>query len=461
MTEHDQLDPLEDENSEVASDSSRPQKLLEVASHCLKTGLYTDVTFIVGERKFPAHRLVMDSISDYFKSLFKAKVYSQGEVIIENVSAESFQILLDFAYNGRVEITFDNVSRLLLAADYFTIDFIREWCMQHIVLYINIENVCDVIMFALEHNLHDLLDSAIGFLKKNVDGVSKNDTFSSLEPKFLSALFNDDNLILYNHNIPLKPLDSEKLLLEVIMRYITLREKKNKTFDAKTLLGTVRWPILNEKTIVSCLHNLPNFAHCDVINKFVQLSNPATRFSDLDIAKVKETWMKPRHILVSLHSSNTVYAIKENVLLSCINVDFNNEISRVDIWTRRWDGRPVIGKIKVVYRNVNTPDEVLEYSQGDGKSSIGHESLDLRPGEFITKVVVKSGKVIDNLYFETNMKQKLGPCGGPGGDMAVEKGEDEMSSYLYDISCCSELTLGATAICNLMLRWVTFKVKDT
>ncbi|KAK0050816.1 actin-binding protein IPP [Biomphalaria pfeifferi] len=316
-------------------------------------------------------------------------------------------------------------------------------------------------MFALEHNLQDLLDSAIGFLKKNVDGVSKNDTFSSLEPKFLSALFNDDNLILYNHNIPLKPLDSEKLLLEVIMRYITLREKKNKTFDAKTLLGSVRWPVLNEKTIVSCLHNLPNFAHCDVINKFVQLSNPATRFSDLDIAKVEETWMKPRHILVSLHSSNTLYAIKENVLLSCINVDFNNEISRVDVWTRSWDGRPVIGKIKVVYRNVNTPNEVLEYSQGDDKSSIGHESLDLRPGEFITKVVVKSGKLIDNLYFETNMKQKLGPCGGPGGDMAVEKGEDEMSSYLYDISCCSELTLGATAICNLMLRWVTFKVKDT
>lgn len=55
----------------------RPQKLLEVASHCLKTGLYTDVTFIVGERKFPAHRLVMDSISDYFKSLFKVSLNLQ------------------------------------------------------------------------------------------------------------------------------------------------------------------------------------------------------------------------------------------------------------------------------------------------------------------------------------------------------------------------------------------------
>ncbi|KAH9498981.1 hypothetical protein Btru_004128 [Bulinus truncatus] len=383
-------------------------------------------------------------------------INNEREVIIDDIKAEDFEIILKYASTGVMELTSQNAASLLLAADYLKIEFIRINCIKHMSSYLTIQNVCSVINFSSRHKIQNLLISATKFLKKNVDAVSRNAAFSSLEPYFLVELFKDDNLLLFHQNIFLKPIAAEKLILEAVLRYISMREPEVKKEDVVLLLSTVRWPMLNQMAVERCLQDFPLFKYRDTVDSLVR---PATdsggeeTFSNPEIKELKQNWFKQRNLSMCLYSTKVRYAETKHLFPVCNKVDYNNEIKKVDIWIRTWDGRPVIAKIQLSFRNIKHEEPLDDYSKGQNTEI--HESFKLKKGENITKVVVKSGKIIDSLYFETNLNRTFGPFGGPGGTAYEEKGKDGKCSYLYDICCNSAMTQGSTALYDLILRWVT------
>ncbi|KAI8779151.1 kelch-like protein 1 [Biomphalaria glabrata] len=472
MTEHDQLDPLEDENSEVASDSSRPQKLLEVASHCLKTGLYTDVTFIVGERKFPAHRLVMDSISDYFKSLFKIDENDIGEVSLSSVSPEDFGIILNFAYTGELNINEDNVQNILIAADFFQVKFVKDKCIHFIESHLEVDNVCDVILFARTFLLSDLEEKTVKFLKENLDSVSRNKRFPALDPDLLIQLIQDDNLILWSNKVLLKSMARERLVLNAVLRYMSARKELDDNY-LEMLMCSVRLPELPLSVIEDCLLNFDCIRDNNVIQRVIKLREKAVRYLNkkardnfqltdlsINVSNVPENWFRARHLpnyIISTgrrrHAAGGEVGRCTGLPISSIS-DPNSEIHRIDIWVRQWDGHSVVGGLKLSYRNSGG---YKECSRGDCHSLTEHYFVELEPEEFIIKVVVGSGYLIDRLGFETNLGRVCGPFGGIGGGKNTEKAPDGSFSYLFDINCDSVTAQGSDAIHNLILRWITFQ----
>ena len=68
---------------------------------------YKDVTFVVKDTRVMAHRLILAAQSDYFDRLLfgEMKEAQTGAVIpLEDTPAESFRLLLKFAYTGKLKM---------------------------------------------------------------------------------------------------------------------------------------------------------------------------------------------------------------------------------------------------------------------------------------------------------------------------------------------------------------------
>ena len=66
-----------------------------------------DVTFVVEDTRVMAHRLILAAQSDYFDRLLFGEMREAhtGAVIpLEDTPAESFQLLLEFAYTGKLKM---------------------------------------------------------------------------------------------------------------------------------------------------------------------------------------------------------------------------------------------------------------------------------------------------------------------------------------------------------------------
>ncbi|XP_046848322.1 BTB/POZ domain-containing protein 9-like isoform X2 [Xenia sp. Carnegie-2017] len=73
----------------------------------LQSSEFTDVTFIVEDKSFPAHRAFLASRCEYFRALLYGGMresWSQREIVLNDISARSFDSILKYIYTGRVHL---------------------------------------------------------------------------------------------------------------------------------------------------------------------------------------------------------------------------------------------------------------------------------------------------------------------------------------------------------------------
>lgn len=72
----------------------------------LKSGEHTDVTFLVGGVRFPVHRIILASRCTFFRILLYGEMKEaqpgNDEIVLHDMSPESFRILLEYVYSGKV-----------------------------------------------------------------------------------------------------------------------------------------------------------------------------------------------------------------------------------------------------------------------------------------------------------------------------------------------------------------------
>lgn len=81
-------------------------------------------------RLFPCNRNVLAAACPYFKSMFTGGMYEsqQANVTMHDVDAESFEVLVEYCYTGRVSLSEANVQRLYAASDMLQLEYVREAC---------------------------------------------------------------------------------------------------------------------------------------------------------------------------------------------------------------------------------------------------------------------------------------------------------------------------------------------
>merc|ERR1712126_655519 len=76
-----------------------------------------DVTLVADDHKqISAHKLVLSACSDYFNNIFKNSKHSHLTVCLDGVNNQDLNNILDYIYNGEVQIYQDDLDRFLTVA---------------------------------------------------------------------------------------------------------------------------------------------------------------------------------------------------------------------------------------------------------------------------------------------------------------------------------------------------------
>merc|ERR1719189_1778689 len=79
-----------------------------------------DVTLVGDDHtQISAHKLVLSACSEYFKEIFKRNKHSKTLMCLEGLSKQDLKNVLDYMYNGEIQIYQEELDRFLSVAQRF------------------------------------------------------------------------------------------------------------------------------------------------------------------------------------------------------------------------------------------------------------------------------------------------------------------------------------------------------
>ena len=90
-------------------------------------GYLQDVTLVGDDdNQVKAHKLVLSACSSYFKNIFKKNIQSNILLCIEGTTKKDLQNILDYMYNGEVQIFQEDLDRFLTIAQRMKLEGLRQ-----------------------------------------------------------------------------------------------------------------------------------------------------------------------------------------------------------------------------------------------------------------------------------------------------------------------------------------------
>ncbi|XP_077443062.1 BTB/POZ domain-containing protein 9 [Stigmatopora argus] len=160
---------------------------------------YSDVTFLVEGKRFPAHRVILAARCHYFRALLYGGMKEsrpQAEVSLEDTRAEAFSMLLRYLHTGRASLSSAREEVLLdflgLAHRYglqeledSTSDFLRT--------VLRTDNVCLVFDVASLYSLEALGAACCRYMDERAPDVLASDGFLALSKTALLTAVRRDS----------------------------------------------------------------------------------------------------------------------------------------------------------------------------------------------------------------------------------------------------------------------------
>lgn len=176
----------------------------------LKHERFSDVTILVKEREFKAHKVILGSRSPVFRSMFSNDMEENisNRVELADVEPDVFEKLLEYIYTDETSLesnlSDDEVAyssdeehlaiELLKAADKYQLDGLKRICEKAIYHTFSIDSVAAKLSLADLYNAPKLRAKAIEFIIIHASKVIKTDTWIRLieqRPDFAAEMFTE------------------------------------------------------------------------------------------------------------------------------------------------------------------------------------------------------------------------------------------------------------------------------
>lgn len=228
--------------SSATSPQDESFKMEKHSEQCLRTMeeyLYkqqlTDVILIAGQRRIPAHRLVLSANCEYFAAMFTNSLREtfQNEVELKDVDGDALWTLIKYFYTGVIDLLEDNVETLLATASLLQLDSIVEACCQFLIKQLHPSNCLGIGRFADIHGCPNLLSTAKTYTNDHFMEVIKNQEFLLLPANDVANLLQSDDL----------DVASEESVFNALLKWLEY-DPKTRQLDACNLLAYVKLPLL-------------------------------------------------------------------------------------------------------------------------------------------------------------------------------------------------------------------------
>ncbi|XP_068130540.1 kelch-like protein 24 isoform X2 [Hyperolius riggenbachi] len=162
------------------------------------TDALCDVTIVTEGRRFLCHRVVLASVSPYFRAMFTSCMVEsqQGEVSLLDVSASIIETILHFIYTGEAAVTLDNVEDLFTVSSRLQITAMQEQCSRFLIKTLNNDNCFWTYRLASTHHHSRLLEMAMKYISCHITSLSDHEDLLHLELGEIIKILSSDQLMV-------------------------------------------------------------------------------------------------------------------------------------------------------------------------------------------------------------------------------------------------------------------------
>ncbi|XP_014369884.2 BTB/POZ domain-containing protein 9 [Papilio machaon] len=179
----------------------RNNSLYDRVNKLLVSYEWSDCTFLVCDKKFKAHKLILGISSPVFEAMFYGPLSTNSEIVITDIEPEIFQQLLNYIYTDKVEISsIEEAFELLYVSRKYLLDHLSEVCIKYVQSNVNIDNVITILNYPDYMQDKQLLSSSLRLFCEHAAYLLKENK-RNITSFCLQKILTSDNM-----NIPEKEL---------------------------------------------------------------------------------------------------------------------------------------------------------------------------------------------------------------------------------------------------------------
>lgn len=201
-----------------------------------------DVVLKVAEREIKAHRVVLAAVSPYFNAMFTSDLVEskQEAVHLNDLDPFAVQMVVEFAYVARVNITIDNVQSLLTVASLLQVETLVEKCCYFLEHELHPSNCLGIRRFAYSHGCLVLSKTSYDYAMRNFNQVTQLEEFFQCPLEEVLELLSEDALYVRH----------EEEVYEAAVRWVKYNlEDRMKTIPK--LAELIRFPLMAWEFLVT------------------------------------------------------------------------------------------------------------------------------------------------------------------------------------------------------------------
>ena len=148
----------------------------------------SDVTFVVGDARIPAHRVILEARSQYFRAMLssgfregqepaykRARTSGQEEaadITIGDTTPEAFKALLRYLYTDELCFADEQLLDVMRKAKEISLDRVYSYGMRRVRQTMSVHKVVGWLVKADEYGLEDMRTATFGFLSRNLGRIN-------------------------------------------------------------------------------------------------------------------------------------------------------------------------------------------------------------------------------------------------------------------------------------------------
>ena len=159
-----------------------------------------DITLVAKDGKqFQANRNLLSLASPFFERLLSSdmKENNEGVIRLHTITESQMADILQFIYNGSVEITSqENAERLIEAADFFLLSNLKTIAGKFVEQHITTETCISKNYLAEQYSCEGLVASTRKFINSNFTTVTASKEFLSLPSHEVEKWISSDEIVI-------------------------------------------------------------------------------------------------------------------------------------------------------------------------------------------------------------------------------------------------------------------------
>jgi len=144
---------------------------------------HSDFTIKTKGKEFRVHKAILSARSPVFSAMLEhenTEEVRSGIVNVTDIDSDVMKAMLMFMYSGHYNDDIDFAESLLIAADKYRLEDLKQHCEKTLINNINAENVCQLVLLGDIYSAKNLRERAITMIQKNPTQVTKTEGWDSI-----------------------------------------------------------------------------------------------------------------------------------------------------------------------------------------------------------------------------------------------------------------------------------------